>query len=69
VFGNPPGTIGHPVPGYAVGYMPQEVALYAEFTIRETLEFYSRIHGMTDEVGGTAGRGGSEHIIRSICIF
>lgn len=49
VFGHAPGSVGHPVPGSAVGYMPQEAALYPEFTIGETLEFYARLHGMTSE--------------------
>lgn len=29
------------VPGTLVGYMPQEIALYPEFTVRETLYFFS----------------------------
>ena len=49
VFNKPPGTYNHPIPGSAVGYMPQESALYPEFTIEETLEFYSRLYGMTTE--------------------
>ena len=30
------------VPGPRVGYMPQELALYGEFTIRETLQYFGR---------------------------
>ena len=29
-----------------VGYMPQEIALFGDFTIRETLEFYSRLYNI-----------------------
>ncbi len=46
VLGAEPGTPGHAVPGSAVGYMPQEVALYPECTIGETLDFYGKLHGM-----------------------
>ena len=28
--------------GPRVGYMPQELALYGEFTIRETLQYFGR---------------------------
>nr|XP_057914978.1 ABC transporter G family member 23 isoform X2 [Doryrhamphus excisus] len=47
VLGKPPGFPGHDVPGKMVGYMPQELALYNEFTISDTLTFYGRIHGLT----------------------
>ncbi len=30
------------VPGPNVGYMPQELALYGEFTIKETLQYFGR---------------------------
>jgi ABC-type Na+ transport system ATPase subunit NatA len=29
-----------------VGYMPQEIALFGDFTISETLEFYSRLYNI-----------------------
>ncbi|XP_028459854.1 ABC transporter G family member 20 isoform X3 [Perca flavescens] len=32
-----------------VGYMPQELALYREFTIGNTLTFFGRIHGLTSK--------------------
>ncbi|XP_077585935.1 ABC transporter G family member 20 [Stigmatopora nigra] len=47
VLGKPPAFPGHGVPGRMVGYMPQELALYNEFTICNTLNFYGRIHGLT----------------------
>ncbi|XP_061647141.1 ABC transporter G family member 23 isoform X4 [Phyllopteryx taeniolatus] len=47
VLGKPPAFPGHGVPGRMVGYMPQELALYNEFTIGDTLAFYGRIHGLT----------------------
>ncbi|XP_077351330.1 ABC transporter G family member 23 isoform X1 [Festucalex cinctus] len=47
VLGKPPAFPSHGVPGSMVGYMPQELALYNEFTISNTLTFYGRIHGLT----------------------
>uniref|UniRef100_A0A671TRI6 ABC transporter G family member 20-like n=1 Tax=Sparus aurata TaxID=8175 RepID=A0A671TRI6_SPAAU len=47
VLGKPPAFPGHDVPGKMVGYMPQELALYNEFTIGDTLTFFGRIHGLT----------------------
>ena len=47
VFGEQPGTKGCGVPGSRVGYMPQELALFGEFNIAETLRYFSRIYGMT----------------------
>lgn len=44
VFGCTPHSLGSLVPGKDVGYMPQELALYPEFTIAETLLFYSKLH-------------------------
>ena len=35
------------IPGPRVGYMPQELALYNEFTIEETLHYFGRIYGMS----------------------
>ncbi len=40
VFGSPPGTDGVGVPGARVGYMPQELALFGEFSIEETLTYF-----------------------------
>nr|AHK05672.1 ATP-binding cassette transporter sub-family H 103004 [Tigriopus japonicus] len=47
VFGEPPGTPASGVPGPRVGYMPQELAIFLEFNIEETLTYFRRIFGMT----------------------
>jgi len=44
VFGGEPGSPQSGIPGPRVGYMPQELALYGEFTIKETLEYFGRIY-------------------------
>uniref|UniRef100_A0A3Q2QJB9 ABC transporter G family member 23-like n=1 Tax=Fundulus heteroclitus TaxID=8078 RepID=A0A3Q2QJB9_FUNHE len=49
VLGKPPAFPGHEVPGKMVGYMPQELALYNEFTISDTLTFFGQIHGLTSK--------------------
>ncbi|GLD69618.1 ABC transporter G family member 23-like protein [Lates japonicus] len=49
VLGKPPAFPGHDVPGKMVGYMPQDLALYNEFTISDTLTFFGRIHGLTSK--------------------
>jgi ABC-type multidrug transport system ATPase subunit len=38
--------LGSGVPGKRVGYMPQEIALYGEFSIRETMMYFGWIFGM-----------------------
>ncbi|XP_065915503.1 ABC transporter G family member 20-like [Dysidea avara] len=40
ILGKPPGTRGHIVPGKGVGYMPQELALQLEMTMRETMYYF-----------------------------
>lgn len=51
MLGGKPGTKGSGVPGKRVGYMPQEIALYGEFTIRETMMYFGWIFGMkTSEI-------------------
>lgn len=47
VFGGVPGSKVAGVPGPRVGYMPQELAMYHEFTIKETLNYFGHIFGMT----------------------
>eukprot|EP00095_Tigriopus_kingsejongensis_P001800 maker-scaffold10_size831480-snap-gene-0.20 protein:Tk01800 transcript:maker-scaffold10_size831480-snap-gene-0.20-mRNA-1 annotation:"ABC transporter " len=46
VFGGIPGDRQTGIPGKRVGYMPQELALYLEFTIKEMLDYFGRIYGM-----------------------
>ncbi|KAK9501880.1 hypothetical protein O3M35_012521 [Rhynocoris fuscipes] len=46
VLGGKPGHKGSGVPGPRIGYMPQDVALYGEFTIAETLRFFGWVAGM-----------------------
>ncbi|XP_037813474.1 ABC transporter G family member 23 [Lucilia sericata] len=47
VLGGRPGSRGSGVPGPRIGYMPQEVALYGEFTMRETLIYFGLIAAMS----------------------
>ncbi|CAG2162430.1 unnamed protein product, partial [Oppiella nova] len=45
--------VGHPVnkiPGIGVGFMPQELALFQEITLNESLNYFSRLYGMSDEL-------------------
>lgn len=43
VFGYQPNEPGSQIPGPSVGYMPQEVAVYDEFTINEMLFYFGRL--------------------------
>ncbi|RZF47268.1 hypothetical protein LSTR_LSTR004977 [Laodelphax striatellus] len=47
VLGGKPGSKGSGVPGPRIGYMPQEIALYGEFTIKETMIYFGWVNGMT----------------------
>nr|CAI5849583.1 unnamed protein product [Callosobruchus analis] len=46
VLGGRPGSRGSGVPGNRVGYMPQELALYGEFSINETMLYFGWIYGL-----------------------
>ncbi|XP_054155278.1 ABC transporter G family member 23-like [Oppia nitens] len=46
IFGVKPGSKYSDIPGPGVGYMPQELALYNEFTIEETLTYYGILNNM-----------------------
>ena len=46
VLGHEPGSPESGIPGPRVGYMPQELALYGHFTIRETLIYFGRIYNL-----------------------
>ncbi|XP_057380012.1 ABC transporter G family member 20-like [Daphnia carinata] len=46
VLGNEPGAPDSGIPGPKVGYMPQELALYSHFTIKETLQYFGRIYNL-----------------------
>lgn len=51
VLGGRPGGKGSGVPGKRVGYMPQEIALFGEFSIKETMMYFGWIFGMcTSEI-------------------
>lgn len=51
VFGLRPGDSQGHVPGKHVGYMPQEISIYEDFTIEETLMYFGRINRMhSDDV-------------------
>ncbi|XP_034097636.2 ABC transporter G family member 23 [Drosophila nasuta] len=49
VLGVKPGEPGSGVPGSRVGFMPQEIALVEEMTVKETIFYFGRIYGLTDE--------------------
>ncbi|XP_075149557.1 ABC transporter G family member 20 [Haematobia irritans] len=49
VLGLKPGVPGSGVPGSRIGYMPQEIALVEEMTVKETVYYFGRIYGMKDE--------------------
>lgn len=49
VLGECPGTRHSNIPGPRVGFMPQETALYNQFTAKETLRYYGALNGMEKE--------------------
>lgn len=51
VFGLRPNDSLSEVPGRDVGYMPQEISIYEDFTIEETLIYFGKINRMrADEI-------------------
>lgn len=44
VFNKTPGTPESNIPGPIIGYMPQEISLFPDFTIEETLLFFSNLY-------------------------
>ncbi|XP_017786452.1 PREDICTED: ABC transporter G family member 23-like [Nicrophorus vespilloides] len=50
VMGGKPGTKGSGVPGTAVGYMPQDIALVGEFTVKDAVYYFGRILNMPDKL-------------------
>ncbi|CAG2167741.1 unnamed protein product, partial [Oppiella nova] len=49
VFGVKSGSDYSDIPGPGVGYMPQELALFEEFTIEECLTYYGTIYNLNAE--------------------
>jgi ABC-type multidrug transport system ATPase subunit len=50
VFGKEPNSKYSYIPGSGVGYMPQEIALFNEFTIGEILKYFGIIYHMKSDV-------------------
>lgn len=50
VLGEVPGSSSSNIPGPRVGYMPQETALFNQFTISETLFYYGSLNGVDKEI-------------------
>lgn len=50
VFGFQPNQPGSQIPGPAIGYMPQELAVYEDFTIKETLWYFGRLYRIPNKV-------------------
>lgn len=49
VLGGKPGEKGSGVPGPRVGYMPQDIALVGEFTVRDAVYYFGRIYSMKQQ--------------------
>ena len=50
VFDEVPSSSKSQIPGPGVGYMPQEIGLFAEFTIEETLTFFGKLNRLSKVV-------------------
>ncbi|CAG9829053.1 unnamed protein product [Diabrotica balteata] len=50
VLGGKPGEVGSGVPGPRVGYMPQDIALVGEFTVKDAIYYFGRIFSMEDSL-------------------
>ncbi|XP_076266304.1 ABC transporter G family member 23-like isoform X2 [Rhynchophorus ferrugineus] len=50
VLGGTPGEKGSGVPGPGVGYMPQDIALVGEFTVKDAVFYFGRLLKMDDKV-------------------
>ncbi|ODM97142.1 ABC transporter G family member 20, partial [Orchesella cincta] len=48
VFGHRPGTKLSGIPGKRLGYVPQDIALYEQLTIKESIQYYGRLYGMRE---------------------
>jgi len=49
VLGGSPGDRSIGLPGPLVGYMPQDICLFMQFTIKETFEYFGRLQKMKRE--------------------
>ena len=49
MYGAEPGDRRVGLPGPLVGFMPQDICLYLEFTIQETFRYFGRLQGMESE--------------------
>ncbi|XP_025989492.2 ABC transporter G family member 20 [Solenopsis invicta] len=49
VLGGTPGSKGSGIPGPRVGYMPQDISLVGEFTVRDAFYYFGRINGLDDK--------------------
>ncbi|XP_059468447.1 ABC transporter G family member 23-like [Neocloeon triangulifer] len=48
ILGGRPGSPGSGVPGPRIGYMPQDIALFGDFSIRDTMFYFGKIFGMSN---------------------
>ncbi|CAG9862958.1 unnamed protein product [Phyllotreta striolata] len=48
VLGGKPGEAGSGVPGPRVGYMPQDIALVGEFTVKDAIYYFGRIFALEE---------------------